>query len=83
VPADQVLCPHDLLSHLGDNPAKSIPSLPVRSIQVNREQPALALGVYLGGSDAPDIGADGRPLVDDDFLVLVNGPRVSPGPESP
>ena len=44
----------------------------MRSIQVNHEQPALALGVYLDGSDAPDIATDGRPLVDDDFLVLVN-----------
>ena len=33
---------------------------------------ALALGVYLDGSDAPDTGPDGSPLVDDDFLVLVN-----------
>ena len=33
---------------------------------------ALALGVYLDGSDAPDTGPDGRPLLDDDFLVLVN-----------
>ena len=34
---------------------------------------ALALGVYLDGSDAPDTGPDGQPLFDDDFLVLVNG----------
>jgi glycogen operon protein len=34
---------------------------------------ALALGVYLDGSDAPDNGPDGQPLFDDDFLVLVNG----------
>jgi len=34
---------------------------------------ALALGAYLDGSDAPDTGADGQPLLDDDFLVLVNG----------
>ena len=33
---------------------------------------ALALGIYLDGSDDPDQGPDGRPLVDDDFLVLVN-----------
>jgi len=33
---------------------------------------ALAIGVYLDGSDAPDTGPDGRPLYDDDFLVLVN-----------
>jgi isoamylase len=34
---------------------------------------ALALGVYLDGSDAPDAAPDGSPLFDDDFLVLVNG----------
>ncbi len=34
---------------------------------------ARALGIYLDGSDDPDRAADGRPLVDDDFLVLVNG----------
>jgi glycogen operon protein len=34
---------------------------------------ALALGVYLDGSDAPDTGPDGQPMLDDDFLVLVNG----------
>jgi isoamylase len=33
---------------------------------------ALGLGVYLDGSNAPDIAADGSPMVDDDFLVLVN-----------
>jgi isoamylase len=33
---------------------------------------ALALGIYLDGSDAPDRAADGTPLLDDDFLVLVN-----------
>jgi isoamylase len=33
---------------------------------------ALALGIYLDGSDDPDAGPDGRPLLDDDFLVLVN-----------
>ena len=33
---------------------------------------ALTLGVYLDGSDAPDTGPDGQPLLDDDFLVLVN-----------
>ena len=31
---------------------------------------ALALGVYLDGSDAPDTGPDGQPLLDDDFLVM-------------
>jgi len=33
---------------------------------------ALALAVYLNGSDDPDRAADGRLLLDDDFLVLVN-----------
>jgi glycogen operon protein len=33
---------------------------------------ALALAVYLDGSDSPDRAADGHPLLDDDFLVLVN-----------
>jgi isoamylase len=33
---------------------------------------ARALALYLDGSDAPDRSEDGEPLVDDDFLVLVN-----------
>jgi isoamylase len=33
---------------------------------------ALALGLYLDGSDDPDRAADGTLLLDDDFLVLVN-----------
>ncbi len=33
---------------------------------------ALALGIYLDGSDDPDRAADGTLLLDDDFLVLVN-----------
>jgi glycogen operon protein len=33
---------------------------------------ALALAIYLDGSDAPDRARDGTPLIDDDFLVLVN-----------
>jgi isoamylase len=33
---------------------------------------ALAITLYLDGSDAPDRAADGTLLVDDDFLVLVN-----------
>ncbi len=36
------------------------------------DRSALALGVYLDGSDAPDTGPAGQPLLDDDFLVLVN-----------
>jgi isoamylase len=33
---------------------------------------SLAVALYLDGSDAPDRAADGTPLADDDFLVLVN-----------
>ncbi|HLK01182.1 MAG TPA: glycogen debranching enzyme, partial [Streptosporangiaceae bacterium] len=33
---------------------------------------ALAIAVYLDGADDPDPAADGTPLLDDDFLVLVN-----------
>ena len=33
---------------------------------------ALSLGIYLDGSDDPDRAEDGTPLVDDDFLVLIN-----------
>jgi isoamylase len=49
---------------------------------------ALALCVYLDGSDDPDEAPDGSPLLDDDFLVLVNAwwepldftvPPVRPG----
>jgi glycogen operon protein len=31
-----------------------------------------ALAVYLDGNDAPDEAADGSPLLDDDFFILVN-----------
>jgi glycogen operon protein len=34
-----------------------------------------AIAVYLDGADAPDEAEDGAPLLDDDFLVLVNGWR--------
>lgn len=34
---------------------------------------ALAIALYLDGSDAPDRAADGGWLIDDDFMVLVNG----------
>jgi isoamylase len=34
-----------------------------------------ALGIYLDGTDAPDEDADGAPLLDDDFLILVNAWR--------
>jgi isoamylase len=33
---------------------------------------ARAVAIYLDGSDAPDRAADGSPLIDDDFLVLVS-----------
>jgi len=33
---------------------------------------ALAVTVYLDGSDSPDRAADGSLLIDDDFLILVN-----------
>jgi isoamylase len=33
---------------------------------------ALALAIYLDGADDPDPAPDGAPLLDDDFLVLVN-----------
>jgi isoamylase len=33
---------------------------------------ALAIAVYLDGSDDPDRAQDGTPMVDDDFLVMVN-----------
>jgi len=33
---------------------------------------ALAIALYLDGSDAPDRAADGTWLIDDDFMVLVN-----------
>jgi isoamylase len=34
---------------------------------------ARSLAIYLDGADDPDRAADGTPLLDDDFLVLVNG----------
>ena len=34
---------------------------------------ARALTIYLDGDDQPDLAADGTPLLDDEFLVLVNG----------
>ena len=38
-------------------------------------QSTRCMAIYLDGDDDPDLGADGRPLIDDDFLVLVNGWR--------
>ncbi len=40
---------------------------------------APAIALYLDGSDDPDQAADGTPLLDDDFLVLVNA-RLEPLP---
>jgi isoamylase len=34
---------------------------------------ARSVAIYLEGQDAPDHAADGSLLIDDDFLVLVNG----------
>ena len=36
------------------------------------DRSALAVAIYLDGSDQPDRAADGTPLTDDDFLVPVN-----------
>jgi glycogen operon protein len=36
------------------------------------DESALAVAVYLDGTDEPDRAADGSLLIDDDFLVLVN-----------
>ena len=33
---------------------------------------ALSVAIYLDGTDDPDLAEDGTPLLDDDFLVLVN-----------
>jgi len=33
---------------------------------------ALSVAIYLDGSDDPDLAEDGSPMLDDDFLVLVN-----------
>jgi glycogen operon protein len=37
-----------------------------------RDPTARSLALYLDGADAPDLAADGRPMLDDDFLLLVN-----------
>ena len=31
-----------------------------------------AMAIYLDGTDSPDEAEDGTPLLDDDFLILVN-----------
>ena len=36
------------------------------------DENARAIAIYLDGSDDPDRAEDGTPLLDDDFLVLVN-----------
>jgi isoamylase len=37
-----------------------------------RDRGARCITLFLDGTDDPDLGADGVPLVDDDFLLLVN-----------
>jgi glycogen operon protein len=37
-----------------------------------RDPDARSVALYLDGADAPDVATDGSPMVDDDFLVLVN-----------
>jgi isoamylase len=37
-----------------------------------RDSGARSIGLYLDGADDPDYSEDGTPLVDDDFLLLVN-----------
>jgi glycogen operon protein len=37
-----------------------------------RDPNARCIALYLDGADDPDLGEDGTPLVDDDFLLLVN-----------
>jgi isoamylase len=37
-----------------------------------RDPDARSLALYLDGADAPDLAADGSPMLDDDFLLLVN-----------
>src|SRR5262249_19852473 len=37
-----------------------------------RDRGTRCIALYLDGADAPDHAADGTPLVDDDFLLLVN-----------
>jgi isoamylase len=43
------------------------------------DRSALAVAVYLDGSDQPDRAADGTPMLDDDFLVLVSAWWQPPG----
>src|SRR5262249_27623636 len=67
-------------SHLRDNPAKSIPSLPVRPIQVNRERPALGnvgrVADALPGRPSP-LGATAR----DGGVNFAGASRVAEGGE--
>ncbi len=37
-----------------------------------RDPGARSVALYLDGADAPDLAADGSPMIDDDFLLLVN-----------
>ena len=37
-----------------------------------RDPEARSVALYLDGADAPDLAADGSPMLDDDFLMLIN-----------
>jgi glycogen operon protein len=37
-----------------------------------RDPDARSVALYLDGADAPDLADDGSPMIDDDFLILVN-----------
>ena len=49
------------------------PSATPMTIENWTDPNARALTIYLDGDDDPDLAEDGTPLLDDDFLVLVNG----------
>src|SRR6202030_738714 len=57
-------------------PGGALPSRPAAAgplcAGLERDPNALAIALYLDGSDDPDRAADGTWLLDDDFLVLVN-----------
>jgi isoamylase len=49
------------------------PSATAMTMENWADPDARALAIHLEGGDDPDLAADGTPLVDDDFLLLVNG----------
>jgi isoamylase len=59
--------------------ARELQWFSTRGIPMEQEdwsnQSTRCLSIFLNGSDDPDTGSDGRPLVDDDFLLLVNSWR--------